>query len=423
MHSDQDADPATASRSPTEKDMTARILTTRVEPFCARPGSWEVVLERAVKNAKLFAGSTVRKGGEMMNLVSLDKLLWQSEGVLGWRIRRDLTGEIAPSDREEVSAWRTDLADQQLADGSWEGQSLVTASHLRRMVELGGSLRDPEIRRGTEWLLSLPEMVGLPGLFPFSRPEADRFNRWKQKTGVRGRFYWHSLAKEVSSCCNEPVLAEAVTRLSRVYLERWQRCELRVLVPTVMAVEVLLRLELEGENRLRKAINTLLALRLGNRCSRNWQCGCTWLSAELELPSSAAVPDFSPADRAGSPNHLPPADAAGIAPLLIHRALSFHSRYAGSDLEEQAIQEWLRREDGQGHFPLHYTSSFFTASDRFSPARILPLWQRCIALLSTQRWDTGWWQESPIPGNFSPPDAAESTWRLRRALHRMKWPA
>jgi len=217
--------------------------------------------------------------------------------------------------------WLLALDDQQLPDGSWEGNTILTSLNL---VQLLGQNRDPAdttLERAANWLVNSPEPAGLPGLYLFSPAYAARFNTWKTAPFTEGRHYWLSLPVELQRFSDQHSreLARATRGLSDDFPRRWKACELRLSVPTALALEALLRTGYIEHPRLKRAIHTLFALARTPSCGAQWRCGCTYLDARLYMPEYPGEPDFRDLPK------LPavPADCA----TLFHRALTHHPAY------------------------------------------------------------------------------------------------
>lgn len=217
--------------------------------------------------------------------------------------------------------WLLALDDQQLPDGSWECNALITALNLVQLLEQNRDPADTTLERAAEWLLTSPEPAGLPGLFLFSPAYAARFNAWKTAPFAEGRHYWLSLPAELQRFFDQHPheLARAARGLSDDFPRRWKACELRLTIPTALALEALLRAGMHSHPRVTRSIHTLFALARTPSCGAQWRCGCTYLDARLHIPELSGDPDFS---------LLPglPVLSADCA-TLFHRTLSHHPAY------------------------------------------------------------------------------------------------
>jgi hypothetical protein len=125
----------------------------------------------------------------------------QMDGWLGLLARKTLLGRFADGDLAAVQAHKQRIADGQQQNGSWGDGVLETAANLIRLLELGATMQDPAVERAAQWLLELPEPVGLPGLFLVSEKLAQRFNEWKTRPGAKGRPHHRESKGELRDFC------------------------------------------------------------------------------------------------------------------------------------------------------------------------------------------------------------------------------
>ncbi|MFH1572107.1 MAG: hypothetical protein ABIL09_29215 [Gemmatimonadota bacterium] len=191
----------------------------------------------------------------------------------GW-CARQLRQRPAPADgglRQEMIAQRRS---GQQENGSWGADLALTARHLRELALLGLDRADPAVERGAQWLLARPESPYNPGmLFASDELVARQIEIADGRSaGGRGRF------REIRKPEQRAVMAgDDLIRMP---------CGPRLMWPNALALEALLAVGCEGEDRVQRALALM--------SSREWcECGyqhglADWRTSE---PMSAATLD------------------------------------------------------------------------------------------------------------------------------------
>jgi hypothetical protein len=368
-------------------------------------------------------------------------------GRVGFLARRELLGGWTPSDKAAIRTYKEELTADQQDNGSWEDSTVCTAFRLIRLIEVGSTINDQPVAKGVAWLLSAAEPLGFPGLFMFSQKATDRFNNWKR-----------SHSGKVRGSARSPRSAVQLFLHNRDILGTpYVLCELRLTWASAIAVEALLRCGLATEPRVIRAINTLLSMRRGER----W-CGCNNFVAAVDHPDSSEAIDFvrfpvitrNPRPNAmwqidwptgrediltrtsdGRHRHLAlgrdsallmrnPCRGWGDCSYIVHRALSWHPAYHGSNLEMMAALECEYRQGWDGSWTENSVSFMLSVLERFDcPLSAFVVLRTVPRLVRLQRPD-GFWHDvrprpsdEPIPDTSSPPSAKEAgTYMILRSL-------
>jgi len=298
--------------------------------------------------------------------------LRQVPGEAGWMARRELLGGWTAADKSAIEGYKKEVLADQDGDGSWAGSTVRTAFNVIRLTQVGATRRLPALRKATDWLLSTPEPDGLPGVFMFSPELTEEFNAWRAEGNI-GRFTPDGKQKRYRD--HE---RHEFGRGGDIGYPR-EGCEPRVIWPNAVCLEALLRAGLHAHPRVGQAINTSLVgsgwegWRATN-FGKPW-CGCAGkvLGGGLVVEKVASKADFNgpvahpevlaclnfegirePWEYATVNSRRGCVDAGGGRALWIqegtgtcgtdgncstvmHRAMSFHPHYAGSDLETTAI--------------------------------------------------------------------------------------
>jgi hypothetical protein len=226
-------------------------------------------------------------------------------------------------------------------------------------------------------------------------------------------------------------------------------CERAMTSASAVALQALLRLGLADEQRVRRAINTLISVWAGR-----W-CGCGLLAFRCTAPRSNAPPDFNvrfPISddneriyrgdwftdtrqmlgitgwrkvsphysflRAGANAALVEKHSVGMGDctLGVHAALSYHPGYPGSILETMAALEYSRRQSATGRWGDTALSRMFHHLERCGHLLAAFLVLRSVPLLIRKQRDDGLWTDGDLGcGSAMPPEVA-SFW-IVRALH------
>jgi hypothetical protein len=370
----------------------------------------------------------------------LDPLV-RLDGPLGLLARRTFLGGPTGPDVEATDAYRQQVVDGQGDNGSWEDDVIGTASSVIRLLEAGSSPQDRVVQAGARWLLSLPEPVGLPGLFLVSEELARRFNEWKARPGAKGRPHRRESRGEMRGFLSN---VDILTHYA------YDACELRLTWTTALVLEALLRCGLHAEPRVLRAINSLLSLSE----SGGW-CGCGYLDARVSVPDSSEPPDLNrfPIPQRNTPHsvdwfpsrddirslaydyqydgyEIRPGESllvkfyhnTGLCTMVVHRALSFHPAYPGSTLEAIAALRYAYCQSAYGTWGNEiYLSSMFGFMSRSTHPLCAFLVLRSVPLLIREQRPDGFWREAPAihSARVELPHRSkeESTFLILQALH------
>jgi len=344
------------------------------------------------------------------------------DGSIGFMARiefAELGLENPQKEREFTEQVTDELTSSQLADGSWGDEVVTTAFDLLRFIELGESRENSAVDRAVDWLLNTPEPLGLPGFF-MATLELLREHNEDRSRGESGLIY----AK-----VNRKGAARKYRQIWDIYNSNADvfagNCEAAYVTVTAVALESLLRLGLEDEPRVRRAINTLLRLWNGR-----W-CGCA--VDGRDIPALDSSPDFSmhpiPNDnktlyrlrwftderqiRDWNPRvgHrfwdldegqvLVESLSVGMGDctFAVHRALSYHPDYRHSNLETIAALEYSRRQSALGGWGNTPPSRMLDQLRRLSHPLAAFLTLRTIPLLRRTQAEDGLWDDADLlPG-------------------------
>jgi hypothetical protein len=348
------------------------------------------------------------------------------DGRLGLLGRRGFLGGFTESDRSAIEAYKNEVSREQQPNGSWEDSAVRTAFKLIRLAEVGATIKEAAVEKAVAWLLEAKEPLGFPALFMTAEKAVDSFNAWKarQEPGSKKRRHRAPSAREGQMFLdNRDILGVS---------NACYGCELKITWASAIAVEALLRCGLYEEPRVVKAINTLLAMR--HESNSRW-CGCGNFVADINHPESTAPVSFdlfpiqfkSPrAGRVWMIDWLMERDdilgltyndryrgwalgqgktlvtktarqGSGDCSMVVHRALSYHPAYHGSNLETIAALEFAYRQSWLGDWTGNYTSFFFSLLARTRCRLSAFLVLRTVPLLVRQQRPDGFWKEEPIP--------------------------
>ncbi len=173
-----------------------------------------------------------------------------------WKARRIL-GIAEPSDEELRRELVRERLEKQLVDGSWEGLVTVTARNLRELADLEMTKDDEEVQRAVDWLLNRSQSAYNPSMF-FLRDELVKEqeevikSRQRQKRGTRERFRQLKTSEKNLVKAGDDLIVNP--------------CGPRIMWPTALVLEALLKLGYEENGRVQEAIRTLMF--------RDWcECG------------------------------------------------------------------------------------------------------------------------------------------------------
>jgi len=145
---------------------------------------------------------------------------WKARKLLG------INGQWDEGLREELIQ---DRLGKQGEDGSWEGRITTTAKVLMELAELGMRADAMEIMGAIKWLMDRPQSPSLPGMF-FLTDEQVKTRKLTIKPSELGN-----------------------------NLLGFPPCGLRMMLPTSLALEALSRLNCEANERVRRAMQTLMS--------------------------------------------------------------------------------------------------------------------------------------------------------------------
>jgi hypothetical protein len=362
------------------------------------------------------------------------------EGRFGFLGRKEFFGDFTKADKSLIENYKKEISQDQEPDGSWEQSAARTAFKLIRMLEVGATMEEPAVEKSATWLLDANEPLGFPGLFMFSEKICESFNAWKerQEPGSKKRGSRSSTAAQRRFFMEN----KDVFGASNAY------CELKLTWTTGVALEALLRCGLHHEERVIKAINTLLAMSSGG----GW-CGCGYFVANIYHEESTRTPNFSsrpirikgrnPGSVGLEPDDIlditdnylyrgyklgrnetlmvrKGVEGSGDCPMVVNRGLSYHPAYHGSNLETMLALHCSDRQGWLGDWTDNYTSFFLSLLSRSRCPLSAYLVLRTVPMLVRQQREDGFWQEEPIlPGARKPipvPTKEESTFMILTAL-------
>jgi len=367
------------------------------------------------------------------------------DGKIGFLARKEFLGGFTKEDKDAIRVYKREITESQQENGSWDENVIKTAFNLIRLIEVESTMQDSAVEKSAKWLLSIPEPIGLPGLFMLSENLVNRFNKWKEKPGAKGRPHRRATKSEMQNFLNN---MDFVTNCAN------DACELRLTWTSAIVLEALLRCGLENETRVVRAINTLFSL----SGSGGW-CGCGYLDAKVAISESTEPVDFN---RAPVPqrnaqhsidwfadkdeilnlvcNHnyqgfeigerkalwVKFFHNTGLCSMVVNRALSYHPQYHGSNLETIAALRCSYCQSSYGTWGTEvYLSSMFGFLERFVNPLSAFLILRSIPLLIREQRPDGFWQEKPMINegnkNFPLPTKEESTFMILKALKRFNF--
>lgn len=382
----------------------------------------------------------------------MDKFRWnpidpfkEIPGRIGILARREFLGGNTKADDAEIVRYRVELERLQLPNGSWDNNVVTTAFNLISLIELGVTTDDSVITRGTNWILSMNEPFGFPGLFMLTNTHTERFNSWKEKQ-EKGKSLRSSsrntTAKEVRDYLSNRDMLSSISR---------PPCELRMTWASGIAVEALLRCGLHREKRTIRCINTLLTMSNGH----SW-CGCGYFDTREKnyIPDDSSpvnfnrfpvwdtnrrhgfdwytdkneIASFVSDNQERSSLQVGPKKAllvrnyssTGECGMVIQRALSFHPDYHGSNFETNVALSCTQHQSWNGTWADIYQSTAINHLGRSIHPLTKFLLIRSIPNLIRQQQKNGLWQEKAKCG-CQPPSEAETSFIFLRALKKFDY--
>jgi hypothetical protein len=168
--------------------------------------------------------------------------------------------------------------DRQHADGSWGGDVLLTARRLRELAALGMTSDDGPIRRAAEWLIARPQSPYNPGMFFATDQLVEEQVQIIEQTGSgRGKRLRQLKVSEKRR------VMSADDRIQNP-------CGPRIMWPTALVLDALLRLGYEADPRVGRALEFMTTQ---DWCECGYQNGLSrWQKTEpLTMPEIAAFED------------------------------------------------------------------------------------------------------------------------------------
>ena len=397
--------------------------------------------------------------GELVGLLCskpfrIDPVKAVAEGSdwVGWMVRDRILEKPSPGD----DAIRTELVGALLArqqsDGSWGGVP-ATAFTILNLLALGEEPSDERVRRGADWLLSLPEPPPRPGMWMLTQAYLDEWMSKREPREQRdfapGEFHrvppdesvnyfcWRFPDQEQGQFRGEE-MQQVIPTCARHHPPA---CEPRIVHVSAIVAEALLRCGYADHPRLRRYVNTVF--HLGGEWG--YWCGCGALGLyDADIPPSEAPPDLGVrrvaddgrrdlsqwrwvadgaacARLANKPDvpelgthtepfvwyHIPGEDRCfaligtgwqnGDCWAKTNRALSQHPSRPGSLAEHQAIYQASRYQTPLGEWDQGFPAgmlSFLALYDQ-PAARALVL--KSIPWLRTHQCDDGLWHDDDLP--------------------------
>ncbi|MDF1514904.1 MAG: hypothetical protein P1S60_13930 [Anaerolineae bacterium] len=197
-----------------------------------------------------------RQYGDLVLQYDIQGFIQGRQTFIAWRTRQ-LLGCPDDTDNELHEDMVDKRLEQQEADGSWAESIPITARNLRELAVLGLGSDQPAVQNGVSWLLNRAQSEYNPGMFLGSdalvAEQADVMARRKaQKHGTKPRF--RQLKKSEQ---NQVVAGDSLI---------YKVCGPRIMWPNGLAMEALLALGYENDERVQTILATLT--------SQDWcECG------------------------------------------------------------------------------------------------------------------------------------------------------
>jgi len=307
-------------------------------------------------------------------------LLRNRRTVEAWKARKIL-GISEPSDEELRKKLIEDRLKMQREDGSWEGRVTITARNLRELADLGMTGDDAEIQKGARWLVNRPQSPYNPGMF-FATDELIKEQkevieqRRKHRSGARERF-------------NKRRALEVNLVRAGDSLIGWP-CGPRITWTTALALEALLKLGYEENERVQSALRMLTMSRWCDNAQQHGLSGTgemrrkePYTQEEIEKIEEDCIQQFKYCGISGT-EEIKGADMAHI-PFYIRRT----AHVSTPDGDEYP----LRMPDVGGGCPLIMTRALSQVKN-----------EKLRRLAQTNLWKFAGWQHSPdgsFPGKYA----------------------
>ena len=156
----------------------------------------------------------------------------------------------AEGDAAARAALIADIVGRQEADGSWEGTVVGTVLYLNQLLDLGLAREDPVITCGVDFL--------------FANLQADL-------QGIHTSEPYSLLTHNVFTTLSRNREFESARRLKPEWLPRSLCFRTMAIIPNTVCLRLLIRLGLEGDERVARALDSLYALysEHGGLCASN----------------------------------------------------------------------------------------------------------------------------------------------------------
>ncbi len=219
---------------------------------------------------KLLAGLKDQYGDIKLKY-DVRSFLQKRRTLEAWKARR-LIGAVESSDEQLRGELIQQRLDAQNEDGSWDGQVVLTARNLRELSELGAQTNG-EVRRGIAWLLQRAQSQANPGMFFLTDElvtkqaeiiEERRIARAEKRRGSNARFRERRRSEMKLLIPGDDTFHDP--------------CGPRIMWPNAFALEALISLGYEENERVQTALSTLAH---GHWCECGYQHGLSdWRRTE-----------------------------------------------------------------------------------------------------------------------------------------------
>jgi hypothetical protein len=339
--------------------------------------------------------------------------------------KKELLGELAPDEEQQLSAYVEAQRGSQLDNGSWANSAVTTAGTLVRLLQSGVSKRSAQIRRAVAWLEQSTEPAGMPGLFLYEEEGGRDYNRrvanGEPLHGGSSRAHRARLHK----------LADDYFGTFRDLVPKGTACEPHTTWATALSLQALLRCGRADSDRVKQAVRTLMLWHGKSSGCGGW-CGCgifgstlagrridtgksvdfdavvlpksnrdmhfaTWFTGKAgmrHMVCNAYAEDHA-CVRVGENlgllirNRLSPPDSSCTA--VMQGALALHPNYKGSDLEALAAYEMTCMQNPNGAWPSHRISGMLHFLSLLEhPLATYLVYRSLPRLIRTQK-DNGLW--------------------------------
>ncbi|MFC1453060.1 hypothetical protein ACFLSJ_06900 [Verrucomicrobiota bacterium] len=342
--------------------------------------------------------------------------------AVGLLTRKNILAGWSKKDRDAAASLRREMTSRQLKNGSWQDNTIQTACTVIRLLELGAKVGSRPIDKACRWLVATPEPCGFPGMFLSSPKLTKTYNDWRDKfSGV-----WKQFRLPKDSRPKE-MFAENCDLFGRV-ISLNRGCHKWSLWSSAVSIEALLRCGYADDERVQKAIGTLLTMRFGGG-STIW-CANGMRRSDLFFAESKGKPDFNitgdsmkscRADwpqnerdvlkRIADHNNIQWSLGAGKSTLMrrsnnndlgcsriVQRALSWHPEYRGSSVEMVASLEQESMQGWDGLWPQDEVVAMLRLLERSNTSVAGAAVLRTLPSLIRYQGEDGLWDLGDFPG-------------------------